>query len=108
MLVARNGKVLLVEGDAWNVPLKEVGDGTPTETAAKAFRDAAGTGIELEKPVFSGEVELEEEISLWHLYLGTPDGEIEMDGLEWFEPGELDDLDLAPNLEQVLPGLRNL
>ncbi|MFB6217433.1 MAG: hypothetical protein ABEJ72_10810, partial [Candidatus Aenigmatarchaeota archaeon] len=72
-----------------------------------------GVEVSLEKPFFSGEFMHKGELYLWHGYISEIDsGEPELkedkfSKLEWFEGSELDDLELAPNLRQILPALRN-
>ncbi len=117
-LIVEDGKVLLLyRGDEehWEVPGGKVeGSESPTEAAVREAKEEIGVEVELDKPFFSGEFQHENRVFLWHAYLseivgGEPKAEEEkFSELEWFKGTELDDLDLAPNLEMVLPSLRKI
>ncbi len=117
-VIIEDGKILLLyRGDEehWEVPGGKVEkDESPTETAVREAREEIGVEVELEKPFFSGEFQHRDEIFLWHGYLAKiKEGEPKIredtfEKLGWFEGSELDDLDLAPNLEMVLPSLRKV
>lgn len=119
-LIIDNGKVLLIRrssqrtvtSDGWDVPGGKVReDESPTEAAVRAAEDEIGVEVSLEKPFFSGEFEHSDTIYLWHGYIASAEGEPEEPEhgeLEWFDASELDDLELAPNLVQILPALRRI
>jgi 8-oxo-dGTP diphosphatase len=116
-LIVRDGKILLIyrkDEKHWEVPGGKVeNDESPTEAAVREAREEIGVDVDLEKPFFSGEFEHNGELFLWHGYLANTDEEPEImeekfEKLEWFEPGDLDDLELAPNLIQILPALRRI
>ena len=116
-LIVRNGKILLLyrsDEEHWEVPggkVKE--DESPTEAAVRIAKEEIGVKVELEKPFYTGEFQHEDEIFVWNAYVASIDEEPEIQEdkfgkLEWFEGDELDDLDLAPNLEMILPALRKV
>lgn len=137
-LVIEDGKILLLyreeqhwesqrslEGEScstnnpegwWEVPGGKVEDDeSPTEAAIREAEEEMGVEVELEKPFFSGEFQHDGDLYLWHGYISKiKDGEPEVkekdtfSELKWFEPGELDDVELAPNLVMILPALRNI
>lgn len=117
-LIIRNGKILLLRRKDighWEVPGGKVEEGeSPTETAVRTAEEKICVRVELRKPFYSGEFQHDDELFLWHGYIAEiVDGELKiqeekLDELEWFKPSDLDDLELAPNLEMILPALRNL
>jgi 8-oxo-dGTP diphosphatase len=117
-LIVENGEILLLyrkDEEHWEVPGGKVErDESATEAAVREAEEEIGVEVNLEKPFFSGEFEHSGNLFLWHAYLaeiesGEPEiREEKFSRLEWFEPGELDDLDLAPNIEMILPALRKL
>jgi mutator protein MutT len=117
-LILRNKQILLLyrkDEEYWEVPGGKVEeDESPTQAAVREAKEEIGVEIELKKPFYSGEFQKNEEIFLWHAYVseiknGEPDiQEDKFRELKWIEPGELDELDLAPNLEMVLPALRKI
>jgi len=117
-IIVRDGSILLLyrEDEAhWEVPGGKVEEGeSPTEAAKREAEEEIGVEVELDRPFFSGEFQHRDEIFLWHAYLseiaeGDPDVKEEKFGkVEWFRGSELEELDLAPNLEMVLPSLRNI
>ena len=67
----------------------------------------------MKKPFFSGEFEHDTELYLWHGYLAKIPAEPEIQEekfsrKKWVDAKELDELDLAPNLRQILPALRKV
>jgi ADP-ribose pyrophosphatase YjhB (NUDIX family) len=117
-LIIRNGKILLLhrkDEDYWEVPGGRVKDDeSPTEAAVRETEERLGVEVELRKPFYSGEFQRDDQLFLWHCYLaeiveGEPElEEDKFDKLEWVEPGKLDEMDLAPSLEMILPGLRKI
>lgn len=117
-LVVEDGKILLLyrkDHDHWEVPGGKVEDDeSATEAAVREAEEEIGVSVELRKPFYSGEFQHDDEMFLWHGYVaeiveGRP--EIQEEGfekLEWFDPRELDDLELAPNIEMILPALRKI
>ncbi len=116
-LIVQDGKVLLLyrkDEKHWEVPGGKVEDGeSPTEAAVREAEEEIGVKASLEKPFYSGEFQHDDQIFLWHCYKASIDGEPELqedkfEELEWFEASELDDLELAPNIEMILPALRKI
>ncbi|MFB6213238.1 MAG: NUDIX hydrolase [Candidatus Nanohaloarchaea archaeon] len=117
-LVIEDGKLLLLyreDEQHWEVPggkVKE--DESPTEAAVREAREEIGVELELQKPFFSGEFQHRGDVFLWHAYLakieeGEPGlKEERFSDMEWFSGDELDELELAPNMEMILPALRNI
>lgn len=136
-LIVRNGKILLLyredeehwesqpsQGEScstsnpegyWRLPGGKVKENeSPTETAIREAKEEIGVEVELQKLFYSGEFQHKDQIYLWHGYVATVvkgDPEIKEDKfekLERFEGSELDELELASNLEMVLPALRKI
>lgn len=116
-LIIRDGKLLLLyreDEEHWEVPGGKVEEEeSPTEAAVREASEEIGVEIELEKPFYSGEFQKDDEIYLWHGYIADTEGEPEIQEekfgkLEWVDPRDLDDINLAPNLEMVLPALRRI
>ena len=134
-LIIRDGKLLLLYRDSkpevsgstetqesfaedegyWDVPGGKVEeDESPTETAVREAREEIGVEVELEKPFYSGEFQKDDEIYLWHGYIASTEGDPELkedelfEKMAWTDPADLDDMDLAPNLDMVLPALRRI
>ena len=116
-LIVRNGKILLLyrnDEGYWEVPggkVKE--DESPTEAAVREAKEEIGVEVELEKPFYTGEFQKDGEMYIWNSYVASINGEPEIqedkfEKLEWFEGSELDEIELAPSLEMVLPALRKL
>ena len=136
-LIVRENKVLLLyrkdEGH-WEVPGGKVEeDESPTEAAVREAEEEIGVEVELEKPFYTGEFQHSGKMFLWHGYIAeikeeepsledadcscgesacssNPEEccEDRFEKLEWFKGSELDNLELAPNLEMILPALRRL
>lgn len=89
-------------------------DESPTEAAVREAEEEIGIEPELEKPFYSGEFQHNGKLFLWHCYLaniGDQEPGIKEDRfekLEWFKGSELDGLELAPNLDMILPSLRRI
>lgn len=99
----------------WGVPGGGVEDDeSATEAAVREAEEDIGVSVELRKPFYSGEFQHDGEMFLWHGYVaeivgGRPEiNEDRFEELEWFDPRELDGLELAPNIEMILPALRKL
>lgn len=117
-LIIEDGKILLLyrkDEQHWEVPGGKVEEGeSPTEAAVREAEEEIGVEVELRKPFYSGEFQHRSRMFLWHGYVaGIVDGEPEIKEdkfgeMEWFDGSELNELELAPNLEMVLPGLRKL
>lgn len=117
-IIVDEGKLLLLyreDEKHWEVPGGKVEDGeSPTEAAVREAEEEIGVSVELRKPFYSGEFQHGDNIFLWHGYLaeiseGEPEiQEDKFSELEFFEPSELDGLELAPNIRMILPALRKL
>ncbi|MFB6175340.1 MAG: NUDIX domain-containing protein [Candidatus Nanohalobium sp.] len=116
-LMLRDRKILLLyreDEQHWEVPGGKVEENeSPTEAAVREAEEEIGVKASLEKPFYSGEFQHNDEIFLWHCYRASIEGEPEIkedrfEKLEWFEASELDDLELAPNIQMILPALRKL
>lgn len=116
-IIVEDGEILLLyredEGH-WEVPGGKVKDDeSPTEAAQREAEEEIGAEADLEKPFYSGEFQHGDNIFLWHAYLSELEGEPEIQEekfsrLEWFSGYELDEIELAPNLELILPALRRM
>lgn len=117
-LIVRDGKVLLLyreDEEHWEVPGGKVEEEeSPTEAAVREAKEEIGVDVSLEKPFYTGEFQHSGKMFLWHGYIAEiKEGEPEIqesvfEKMEWFEGSELDDLELAPNIEMILPALRRL
>ncbi len=117
-VIIEEGELLLLyreDEEHWEVPGGKVEeDESPTEAAVREAKEELGIEVELEKPFFSGEFQHSGELYLWHGYLATIERgvpeiqEEKFSDVEWVSGDELDELELAPNLEQILPALRNI
>ncbi|MFB6158890.1 MAG: NUDIX domain-containing protein [Candidatus Nanohalobium sp.] len=117
-LIIRENKVLLLyreDEQHWEVPGGKVEEGeSPTEAAVREAEEEIGVKVELEKPFYTGEFQHNGKIFLWNGYIaeikeGSPEiQEEKFEKLEWFKGSELDDLELAHNLEMILPALRRI
>ena len=96
------------------MPFGEVESGeSPTQAAVREAKEEIGVEVELTKPFYSGEFQHDQQIFLWHGYLAETGGEPELkekkfSELDWLTASELDQVDLAPNLRQILPALRKV
>lgn len=117
-LIIESEKILLLyrkdEGH-WEVPGGKVEeDENPTQAAVRKAKEEINIEVELQKPFYSGEFQHNNEIFLWHGYIaefnnGEPElNEDKFEKLGWFRGQELDEMDLAPNLNMILPALRKL
>lgn len=117
-LIVNDGKILLLyrkDEEHWKVPGGKVEDEqSPTEAAVRGAKEEIGVEVELQKPFYSGEFQKNEQIFLWHCYIadmkdGDPETqEDKFEKLEWFEGSALDEIELAPSIEMILPSLRNI
>lgn len=117
-LIFEEGKLLLLYRDDeghWEVPGGKVEEKeSPTNAAVRETGEEIGVKISLDKPFYSGEFQHNEKIFLWHGYIANiEEGEPELcedkfSKLNWFETSNLDDIELAPNLDMILPALRNV
>lgn len=118
-LIIEDGKILLLYRDDeehWEVPGgKFEPQESPTEAAKREAEEEIGVEIELEEPFYSGEFQHDGEVYLWHGYVskivsGSPEikEKDKFSKLEWFAGDELDNLELTPNLEMILPALRKV
>lgn len=117
-LIIRDGKILVIkksDQEHWKVPGGKVEDGeSPTDAAVRKTNEEIGVEVELRKPFYSGEFQHDDQLFLWHCYLAEiVDGEPEVqedkcEELAWVEPKELDEMELAPNLDMILPALRKM
>ncbi len=117
-LIVQDGRVLLLyrsDEEHWEVPGGKVEEGeNPTEAAVREANEEIGVDVSLEKPFYSGEFQHNNSIFLWHCYQASIDeGEPEVkedkfEKLGWFKASELDDLELASNIEMILPALRKI
>lgn len=98
----------------WKLPGGKVEENeSPTEAAVREAKEEIGVKTSLEKPFYSGEFQKDDEIFLWHCYQASIEGEPgihenKFGRLEWFKASELADLNLAPNIEMILPALRKI
>lgn len=134
-LIVEEKKILLLyrkdEGQ-WELPGGKVGENeSPTEAAVREAKEEIGVEVSLEKPFYSGEFQKDDELFLWHCYQASIEGETEIkdadcscgesacssseescednfEKLKWFKASELDELNLAPNIEMILPALRKI
>jgi len=116
-LIIQEEKILLLyrkDEEHWEVPGGKVEeDDSPTEAAVREAEEEIGVEVELEKPFYTGEFQKEGQIFMWNGYVASISEEPEVqedkfEKLEWFEGSELDEIELAPNLEMILPALRKL
>ncbi len=116
-VIIEDGELLLLyrrDEEHWEVPGGKVEeDESPTGTAVREAEEEIGVKVELEKPFFSGEFMHGGELYLWHGYLAKLEGDPELQEekfseMKWFSQEDLEDVELAPNLQQILPGLRRL
>jgi 8-oxo-dGTP diphosphatase len=117
-LIIEDGKILLLyreDEQYWEVPGGKVEDDeSPTEAAVREAEEEIGVKVELRKPFYSGEFQHNDELFLWHCYIAEivedePEiQEEEFGELKWVEPIELDEIELAPNLDMILPALRKI
>ena len=116
-LILEEGKILLLyreDEEHWEVPggkVKE--DESPTEAAVREAEEEIGVEVELKKPFYTGEFQKDGEMFLWNGYVASMKDEPKLqeekfEKLEWFEGSELDEIELAPNLDMILPALRKL
>lgn len=117
-LMIEEGKLFLLyrENEGWwEVPGGKVETNeSPTEAAVRETEEEAGVGVELKKPFYSGEFQKDGEIFLWHGYIAEPQNgepkarEEKFSEQKWFDAGDLEEENLAPNLEMIEPALRKL
>jgi 8-oxo-dGTP diphosphatase len=117
-LIIEDGKILLLyreDEQYWEVPGGKVEDDeSPTEAAVREAEEEIGVKVGLRKPFYSGEFQHNDELFLWHCYIaeiveGEPEIQEDKFGeLKWVESIELDEIELAPNLDMILPALRKI
>lgn len=117
-LIIQEGKMLLLyrkDESHWEVPGGKVKESeSPTEAAVREAEEEIGVEVSLEKPFYSGEFQKDGKLYLWDCYvseIGNGEPSIQEDKfekLEWFEGSEIDEIELSPNLEMILPALRKL
>jgi 8-oxo-dGTP diphosphatase len=117
-LIVEDGKILLLyrkDEEHWEVPGGKVEENeSPTEAAVREAEEEIGVEISLQKPFYTGEFQHNGEMFMWNGYVaeikeGKPEAqEGKFDRVEWFEGSELNEIELAPNLEMILPALRKL
>ena len=116
MIIAEGKLLLLYREDEnwWEVPGGKVEKGeSPTEAAVRETEEEIGVKPVLEKPFYSGEFQKDEEIFLWHGYLAETQGKPEIkeekfSEMKYFTAKDLENHELAPNLEMVRPALRKI
>ncbi len=69
--------------------------------------------MELEKPFYTGEFQKDGNLYIWHGYIADAEGEPEVQeqkfsDSQWFKAEELDEAELAPNIEMIEPALRKI
>lgn len=118
-LIVEEKKLLLIyrkDEEWWELPGGKVKkDESPTQAAVRQTREEISVEVSLEKPFYSGEFQHNDELFLWHGYLAELKGdetpqlsEEKFDRKKWFRKPDLEEKDLAPNLRQVEPALRNI
>lgn len=116
-LIIKEGKLLVLyrkDEKQWELPGGKVKEEEqPTQAAVREAKEEIGVNVDLEKPFFSGEFQKDEKLYLWHGYLAKTSDEPELreekfSKYQWITSEELDKFELAPNLEQIKPGLRNI
>ena len=117
-LIFREGKLFLLyreDESHWEVPGGKVEKSeSPTQAAVRETKEEAGVEVELKKPFYSGEFQKDGEMFLWHGYIaevkqGEPcTSEDRFTDSDWFGAEELDEEDIAQNLEMVEPALRKV
>ena len=116
-LIIEQGKIMLLyreDEEHWEVPGGKVKEKeSPTEAAVREVREEIGVEAELQKPIYTGEFQKDGKIYTWNAYLASIEGEPKIqedkfEKLEWFKGKELDEIELAPNLEMILPALRRI
>lgn len=117
-IIIEDSKVLLLyrkDEKHWEVPGGKVKENeSATKAAVRETKEEIGVKTQLEKPFYSGEFQKENQLYLWHGYLAKiKEGEPELqedkfEKLKWISKGQLDQINLAPNIEMIEPGLRRL
>jgi len=118
-LIIDDRQILLLyreDEEHWEVPGGKVEDGeSPTDAAIREAKEEIGVDVELKKPFYSGEFQHNGEMFLWHGYVARIEGDNEPElqeekfgELKWFYSTQLDNIELAPNLEMILPALRRI
>lgn len=116
-LILKDRKILLLYREDegwWEVPGGKVEENeSPTEAAVREAEEEIGVKASLEKPFYSGEFQKDDKIFLWHCYKASIQGKPELkeekfEELRWVKASELDEMELAPNIEMILPALRKI
>ncbi len=69
--------------------------------------------VELEKPFYTGEFQKDDTLYMWHGYIASTEDEPEIQEEKfsekrWFTAEDLDEEEIAPNLEMIEPALRKI
>lgn len=117
-IIIQNHKILLLfkkDEKHWEVPGGKVEENeSATEAAVREAKEEIGVETQLKKPFYSGEFEKDGQLYLWHGYLakienGKPQlQEDKFEKFSWISKDQLDQINLAPNLKMIEPGLRRL
>lgn len=116
-LIVDDRQILLLyreDEEHWEVPGGKVEGGeSPTEAAVREAKEEIGVDVELEKPFYSGEFQHDGQMFLWHGYVARIEEEPSLQEdrfseMKWFYSTQLENIDLAPNLEMILPALRKI
>lgn len=118
-LIVDDRQILLVyreDEEHWEVPGGKVKEEeSPTEAAVREAQEEIGVDVELKKPFYSGEFQHDGQMFLWHGYIARIEDDQEPEPQEdkfgemkWFYSTQLDNIELAPNLEMILPALRKI
>lgn len=117
-LIIQEKRLMLLyreDEDWWEVPGGKVEKNeSPTEAAVREAMEEIGVEVSLEKPFYTGEFQKDGELFMWHGYIAElVDGEPEavedrFTELKWFTAEDLEEKDIAPNLEMIQPALRKI
>lgn len=86
---------------------------SPTEAAVREAKEEIGVDVELEKPFYTGEFQKDEKLYMWHGYIASMEDKPEIQEEKfsekrWFTVEDLEEKEIAPNLEMIEPALRNI
>ncbi|NMJ77156.1 NUDIX domain-containing protein [Nanohaloarchaea archaeon] len=117
IILIREGELLLLHREDerhWEMPGGKVEEEeSPTQAAVREASEEISVEVELEKPFYTGEFQKDGKLYIWHAYLASADEEPEMtedvfDDMKWFTAEELDEAELAPNIEMIEPALKKV